>query len=81
MIIKCLQASLVVASLLATTAAPTFAETAPPKREEPRRDRDEGFPWGLLGLLGLGGLAGLRGRSRDDSDLRRDNDIRRNRVP
>lgn len=25
-----------------------------------RRDRDDGFDWGWLGLLGLAGLAGLR---------------------
>ena len=81
MMTKCLQASVVIASLLATTAPPTFAQTPPAKQEQPRRDRDEGL-WGLLGLLGLVGLAGLRRRRRrDDYDIRRDNDVRGDRLP
>lgn len=45
------------------TAAPEM-EPAPPVEQEgaARRNRDGGFPWGLIGLIGLVGLLG-RARS------------------
>ncbi len=39
----------------------------------PTQERDDDFPWGLLGLLGLAGLLGLKRRDRDD-------DVRANRT-
>ena len=60
---------LLLAVLLATAAAPTFAQSSDPSTtgtagttvNDDRDDRD--FPWGLLGLIGL---AGLTGRKRDN---------------
>lgn len=58
-------------AILATAAAvsllsvPALGQTTadPTLTAEPVEERDNDFPWGLLGLLGL---AGLLGRKRDD---------------
>jgi hypothetical protein len=45
----------------------------PTETQERRVERDDGFPWDLLGLLGLAGLLGLRNRDDDvvTTDARR----------
>ena len=55
-IVTALLAALAAGPALAQTTAPTTT-TAPGTTAAARPvDRDDGFDWGLLGLLGLGGL-------------------------
>ncbi len=63
---------LAAAALLATLAPAsalaqdTLNETDSTTLDSPLRDdRDDDFPWGLLGLLGLAGLLGLKRNDRD----------------
>lgn len=66
--IKCFAAA--VALALATPAVAqntTAGMTADPMATTTTQERDDDFPWGLLGLLGLAGLLGLKKRDRDDN--------------
>ena len=63
-----LASALALTSVTTANATTTGAPVGDTATTFPTEERDNDFPWGLLGLLGLAGLLGLK--RRDDDHVR-----------